>query len=77
SMHSTQYRNEMSCYTKSIEDLTGVLKRNVGYMRSNPFLHIVSDLQKFLNRREETQEGNNCSTLNGGQQAYSAGQRLG
>ena len=77
SMHSTQYRNEMSCYTKSIEDLTGVLKRNVGYMRSNPFLHIVSDLQKFLNRKEETQEGNNCSAINGGQQAYSAGQRLG
>jgi hypothetical protein len=34
-------------------------------------------LQKFLNRKEEQQEGNNYSALNGGQQAYSAGQRLG
>lgn len=59
SMHNTQYRNEMSCYSKSVEDLTSILKRNVGYMRSNPFLHIVSDVEKFLNRNEEKQDGYN------------------
>lgn len=48
SVHNTQYRNEMSCYNKSVEDVTGLLKRNVGYMRSEPFLRIVADVEKFL-----------------------------
>ena len=61
SMHHTQYRNELSCYTKSVEDLTGILKRNVGYMRSAPFLKIVSDVEKFLNGKEENRMEINLS----------------
>lgn len=56
SMHNTQYRNEMSCYTKSVEDLTSILKRNVGYMRSVPFLHIVNDVEQFLKKNEEKKQ---------------------
>lgn len=52
SVHHTQYRNELSCYNKSVEDLTAILKRNVGYMRAIPFLHIVADLEKFFDKME-------------------------
>ena len=62
SMHHTQYRNEMSCYTKSVEDLTGILKRNVGYMRSVPFEKILADVDQFLNGTEKMKSGNQ-STL--------------
>ncbi|MBQ6211157.1 MAG: DUF4435 domain-containing protein [Prevotella sp.] len=50
SVHNTQYRNEMSCYNKSVIDVSGMLRRNVGYMRSDLFLRIVDDVGKFLNK---------------------------
>ncbi|MBO4315707.1 MAG: DUF4435 domain-containing protein [Prevotella sp.] len=49
SIHHTQYRNEMSCYSKSVIDVSGMLRRNVGYMRSDLFLRIVADVGRFLN----------------------------
>ncbi|MBR5061976.1 MAG: DUF4435 domain-containing protein [Prevotella sp.] len=48
SIHHTQYRNEMSCYSKSVIDVSGMLRRNVGYMRSDLFLRIVADVGRFL-----------------------------
>ena len=48
SVHYTQYRNELSCYTNSVADVSLVLKKNVGFMRSEAFRWIYRDLEAFL-----------------------------
>lgn len=47
--HSTQRRNELSCYTHSVESIPPVLKRNVGYVLSEPFRRLTEDIRSFLN----------------------------
>lgn len=49
SQHGTQRRNELSCYTNSVTDTTAMLKKNVGFMLSEPFQHIRADLAEFMN----------------------------
>ena len=44
--HSTQARNELSCYTNSIQDITQMLKKNTGYMLSPQVKSIISDISK-------------------------------
>ncbi len=51
SMHSTQRRNELSCYTRSVEDISAMLRKNVGYMFSEPFRRICQDVEQFLNNK--------------------------
>ena len=48
SQHSTQRRNELSCYTGSIGNIEATLRRNVSYFRSEPFLRIRQDIRSFL-----------------------------
>jgi hypothetical protein len=48
SMHGTQRRNELSCYSKSTEDIRSMLKKNLGYMTAEPFRRIQADIQRFL-----------------------------
>lgn len=36
-VHSTQMRNELSCYGNSIQDIVSVLRRNTGYTSCLPF----------------------------------------
>lgn len=48
SVHSTQYRNELSCYTSSVGDVELMLRRNVGFVASDQFKRIVDDLQARL-----------------------------
>jgi len=52
SRHNAQRRNELSCYTSSIEPVSAMLKKNLGYERSDPFGRIVEDVRKFLNPEE-------------------------
>jgi hypothetical protein len=47
-MHGTQRRNELSCYSKSTEDIRSMLKKNLGYMTAEPFRRIQADIQRFL-----------------------------
>jgi hypothetical protein len=49
--HSTQMHNELSCYEHSIQDITAMLKKNVGYIRSKPYFHLIADIDNFLNIR--------------------------
>ena len=49
--HSTQMHNELSCYEHSIQDITAMLKKNVGYIRSKPYLRLIADVENFLNVR--------------------------
>lgn len=49
SMHRTQMYNEMSCYEKSISDVTTMLKRNMGYISCPQFLQLQRDIENCLN----------------------------
>lgn len=46
--HSTQQRNELSCYTHSIENVESMLKKNMGYVLSDAFQRIRADVRQFL-----------------------------
>ena len=54
SVHYTQRRNELSCYTSSITDIRNMLKKNAGYIKSDSFQRIRADVERFLEvRRDE------------------------
>ena len=48
SVHATQQRNELSCYSSSVGEAEFVLRRNVGYVSSPQYQSIVADLQRYL-----------------------------
>ena len=48
SIHTTQCRNELSCYANSLSDITTLLKKNFGYQDSEPFKRILKDISDFL-----------------------------
>mgnify|MGYP002616628976 CR=1 FL=1 len=50
SVHNTQYRNELSCYSSSISDITNTLKKSVGFLASEPYNRIVEDLTKAFEK---------------------------
>ena len=46
--HKTQKRNEMSCYENSLQDIKVMLKKNSGYMASEPFRRVQEDIRSYL-----------------------------
>ena len=46
--HKTQKRNEMSCYENSLQDIKAMLKKNSGYMTSEPFRRVQEDIREYL-----------------------------
>jgi hypothetical protein len=46
--HKTQKRNEMSCYENSLQDIKAMLKKNSGYMVSEPFRRVQEDIREYL-----------------------------
>jgi len=48
-IHHMQRQNEMSCYEHSLQDIRQMLKKNLGYVNSEPFRHIQADLEQYLN----------------------------
>jgi hypothetical protein len=46
--HKTQKRNEMSCYENSLQDIKAMLKKNNGYMTSDPFRRLQEDVREYL-----------------------------
>jgi hypothetical protein len=53
SIHNTQMRNELSCYSHSTQDIEQMLKKNLGYVMSQPFRRILADVEAFLNGSRE------------------------
>lgn len=53
SIHNTQMRNELSCYSHSTQDIEQMLKKNLGYVMSQPFRRILADVETFLNGSRE------------------------
>lgn len=64
SQHGTQRRNELSCYTNSVGDATAMLKKNIGFMLSEPFQRIRNDLSRFMQglntENQSTATGGSC-----------------
>lgn len=56
SKHDTQRRNELSCYSSSVADVTFMLKKNVGYIMSEPYRRIVADVGRYLGVEAEPQQ---------------------
>ncbi|MCR4582064.1 MAG: DUF4435 domain-containing protein [Prevotella sp.] len=48
SAHKTQKRNEMSCYEHSLQDIKVMLKKNTGYIFSEPFRRLQEDISRYL-----------------------------
>lgn len=48
SLHSTQYNNEMSCYSSSVADVQLMMRRNIGFTNSEQYKRIVADLEKRI-----------------------------
>ena len=46
--HSTQKRNEMSCYENSRQDVKVMLKKNTGYVLCQRFTQLQQDIEKYL-----------------------------
>ena len=52
-VHSTQMRNELSCYSHSVQDIGQMLKKHVGYLSSPPFKRTQADVERFLEVKSE------------------------
>ena len=48
SAHRTQKHNEMTCYENSLQDIKVMLKKNTGYITSEPFRRLQDDVRKYL-----------------------------
>ncbi len=48
SVHGTQRRNELSSYSNSLEDIVPMLKKNIGFMRSEQYARIRADLDRYM-----------------------------
>ena len=56
-VHSTQMRNELSCYTHSVQDIVQMLKKNIGYYNSGPFQRMRRDIEAYLQADNATSGG--------------------
>lgn len=61
-VHDTQRRNELSCYSGSIQDIAQMLKKSTGYTESEPFRRILADVEHLLGIGQTPPES---STSNG------------
>ena len=47
-VHATQMRNELSCYSHSVQDIEQMLKKNNGYVMSPQFRRMQADIESYL-----------------------------
>lgn len=55
-VHHTQMSNELASYNHSIEEITPMLRRNLGYTRSEPYKRLLADVERLLSSASKTQE---------------------
>ena len=48
--HHTQYRNELTCYERSLLPVDVVLRKHTGFMDSPVYKRLEKDIREFLNR---------------------------
>lgn len=56
-VHKVQLRNELSCYSHNVQDIQQMLKKNTGYMGSELFGRLKSDLEHFLQEEHIEKDG--------------------
>ena len=49
--HHMQQENEMSCFEHSLQDIRGVMKKNMGYILSPHVRHIQQDIEHYLQQK--------------------------
>ena len=57
-VHNTQRLNELSCYDHSTVDIVPTLRRNMGFMQSEPYRRLLSDVERCLKLGEVKHEDN-------------------
>lgn len=57
--HGTQMRNELSCYSNSMQNIEQMMKRNTGYMVSEQFIRLQNDIKRFLEMERKASEKDN------------------
>ena len=48
SKHAVQMQNELSSYTHSVSDIANMLRKNQGFMHSEPYKRIVKDIEHVI-----------------------------
>lgn len=66
SRHSTQMRNELSCYSHSTQDIAQMLKKNMGYMQCDVFQRIQQKAERMLNVSFQELDGSADAETPGG-----------
>lgn len=51
-VHNTQRVNELSCYEHSTVGVIPMLRRNIGFMQSEPYRRLLADVERCLARGE-------------------------
>jgi hypothetical protein len=54
--HRMQKRNEMSCYENSLQDVKVMLKKNTGYVASQPFHRLKADIAAYLGNGDDSSD---------------------
>ncbi len=62
SKHRTQRDNELSCYERSLEKVTSMLKKNTAYLRSAQVAKIMEDLRKYVASIQQNPDLQNTET---------------
>lgn len=47
-VHTVQKNNELSCYSHSLSEIQQMLKKNLGYVRSTPFMRLRKDIERLF-----------------------------
>ena len=48
--HVVQMQNELSAYMRSVSDIGDMLKKNLGYTKSEPYQRVLQSIEKMLGR---------------------------
>lgn len=59
-VHKIQMRNELSCYSHNVQDITQMLKKNSGYTESELFNRLKNDLERFLQEESTLRQNTDC-----------------
>ena len=60
--HFTQRQNELSAYSNAQTDISQMMKKSTGYMRSMPFHQLQNDIQRFLDDTDNKEKEQAATT---------------
>ena len=54
--HVVQMQNELSAYMRSVSDISEMLKKNLGYTKSEPYQRVLQSIEKMLGGGVKSEE---------------------